>query len=326
MVSSGCKISIIIRSYNEQEGIERLFRGIFEQTVRNAEIILVDSGSTDATLSIAAQFPVTILHISPEDFSFGRSLNLGCEAATGEYIVIASAHVYPVYRNWLEQMLMPFTDAKTALVYGKQRGNNVTKFSERQIFAQWFGEKSNFRQSHPFCNNANAAIRRSVWARMPYDETLTGLEDLSWALKISELGYRIAYNADAEVCHAHDETWGRVYQRYRREAISMKRIFPGEYFNIWDFLRLFGGNVASDYYHAWHDRLLRRNILSIFLFRFMQFCGTYRGFCQHGPVSKELRQKFYYPKELARKTKSANTQVSDDNSIDYSKVWDRINL
>ncbi len=55
-----------------------------EQTIKEVDIILVDSGSTDATVAIASQFPVTILHIDPEDFSFGRSLNLGCAAAKKE--------------------------------------------------------------------------------------------------------------------------------------------------------------------------------------------------------------------------------------------------
>ena len=89
--------SIVIRSYNEERHIGRLLAGIMEQTVKDVDIILVDSGSTDATVAIASQFPVTILHIDPEDFSFGRSLNLGCAAAKKDVIVLASAHVYPVY-------------------------------------------------------------------------------------------------------------------------------------------------------------------------------------------------------------------------------------
>ena len=40
--------SIIIRAYNEEEHIGRLLQGITEQTVRDVQVILVDSGSTDA--------------------------------------------------------------------------------------------------------------------------------------------------------------------------------------------------------------------------------------------------------------------------------------
>ena len=64
-------------------------------------------------------------------------------------------------------------------------------------------EQSDLNQDHPFCNNANAAIRRSVWERFRYDETLTGLEDLAWARQVISAGFRIAYKADAEVVHVH---------------------------------------------------------------------------------------------------------------------------
>lgn len=310
-------ISIIIRCYNEEEHIGRLLSGIMQQTVQDVEIIIVDSGSTDATLSIASRYPVKICSIKPEAFSFGRSLNLGCQAATAEFIVLASAHVYPVYKDWLKHLLAPFTEPQIALVYGKQRGNEITKYSEHQIFAKWFPDESNLNQNHPFCNNANAAIRRSLWEQQPYDETLTGLEDLDWAKRVMALGYKIAYVAEAEIVHVHNETPRRLYNRYRREAIALKHSFPQEQFHFWDFIRLLFTNISNDYYHAWHDSLLAQNFLAIPLFRLMQLWGTYQGFAQHGPLTSQLKQTFYYPRG---RTRLSNTTSVDSNrgKIDYT--------
>lgn len=310
------KASIVIRCYNEGQHIEKLLKGILEQTIDDLEIILVDSGSTDRTIEIASRYPVKIISIAPEDFSFGRALNLGCKEAQGEFIVIASAHVYPVYRDWLEHLLAPFKNSKIALVYGKQQGNEVTKYSEHQIFAKWFPNRSNLNQEHPFCNNANAAIRRSVWQKLPYNDTLTGLEDLDWAKRARQLGYQIAYAADAAIVHVHDEPVTRIYNRYRREAIALKNIFPQEQFRFPDFLRLFVGNVISDCFHAWHDRRLLQEIRSIFSFRLMQFWGTYQGF--HDRVSSQLKQTFYYPNELIRSQTGGDRQ--QDRIIDYHRL------
>lgn len=311
--------SVIIRCYNEERHIGRLLSGIVQQTIQDVEIIVVDSGSTDATLSIASRYPVKILSIRPEEFSFGRSLNIGCRAARGEFIVVASAHVYPVYKDWLEQLLAPFSDSRIALVYGKQRGDEITKYSEHQVFARWFPEEANLHQDHPFCNNANAAIRRSLWEQLPYDETLTGLEDLDWSKRVMQLGYKIAYAAEAEIVHVHDETPKRIYNRYRREAIAFKRIFPQEHFNLWDFARLFTANMISDYYHAWHDRVLWSNLVSIPVFRLMQFWGTYQGFVQRGPLTSQLKQTFYYPNGLAR-SRSAVTRPEARRRIKYASI------
>lgn len=310
-----CTVSIIVRCYNEEQHIGKLLSGVMQQTYQNFEIILVDSGSTDATLSIASRYPVKVISITPEEFSFGRSLNLGCEAAQGEYLVMVSAHVYPVHKDWLEQLLKPFNLPQVALVYGKQRGNQITKYSEHQIFSKWFPEESNYHQQHPFCNNANAAVRRSLWQDHPYDEQLTGLEDLAWSKQITELGYCVAYAAEAEIIHVHDESYRRIYNRYRREAIAFKRIFSQEQFNLVDFVRLVVTNVIADYYHAFHDRALLNNLLSIPLFRLMQFWGTYQGFRHHGLVLRQLRNTFYYPRALQRLTNSTGQR----EAVDYTQ-------
>lgn len=311
------RISIIIRCRNEEGHIGRLLTGIMEQTLQGVEVLIVDSGSTDATLSIASRYPVRILHISPAEFSFGRSLNTGCQAASGDFVIIASAHVYPVYKDWLEKLLAPFSEPQVALVYGKQRGSETTKYSEHQVFAKWFPDQSNLLQNNPFCNNANAAIRRSVWQQLPYDESITGLEDICWAGGAMGRGYRIAYAADAEVIHIHDESYGQIYNRYRREAIAMKRIFPQEHFSLVNFLRLFVSNTLSDWQHARRDHALRENWLPIVLFRLMQFWGTYRGYKQHSPVTQQLRQKFYYPNTGPREHPGLK-ELESERRIEYS--------
>ena len=312
--------SIVVRCYNEEQHIGRLLSGLMQQTIQeNLEIVVVDSGSTDATVAIASRYPIKLVTIRPEDFSFGRSLNLGCQHATGEFIAIASAHVYPVYKDWLEQLLKPFETPDIALVYGKQRGNEITKYSEHQLFASWFREESQPRQRHPFCNNANAAIRRSLWEQLPYDEALTGLEDLDWAKRVMQRGYHIAYNADAEIIHVHEETPRRIYNRYRREAIALKQISPQESFNLWDFIRLFISNTFSDYFHAFHDRVLGENLADIPLFRFMQFWGTYNGFSRHTPITSQLKQAFYYPRGLKRVVSAPPDKSSTKVAIDYTQ-------
>jgi glycosyltransferase involved in cell wall biosynthesis len=290
-----------------------------QQTIQEREIIVVDSGSTDATVPIASRYPVQIVSIRPEQFSFGYSLNEGIRVASGEFIVLASAHIYPVYKDWIAYLLAPFADSLVALVYGKQRGNEVTKYSEHRVFARWFPEQSCNQQQTPFCNNANAAIRRSVWAQVPYDETLTGLEDIDWARRTMQMGYKIAYVAEAEIVHVHDETPKRIYNRYRREALALKRIFPQEQFGLRDFVRLFLANVISDYVHAWHDRMLWRNLRDILMFRLMQFWGTYRGFAQQGSMTSQLKQTFYYPNGLRRKSVSAS-RPSPERVIKYSHI------
>lgn len=289
------RVSLIIRCYNEAKHIGRLLVGIERQGFRDVEIIIVDSGSTDATLDIAAHFPVKILHIPSERFSFGRSLNMGCAAATGDILVIASAHVYPTHADWLDRLVAPFDDPNVAIVYGGQRGDERTRYSEHRLFESWFPDRPDPDQQHPFCNNANAAIRRSFWLERPYDEVLTGLEDLEWATHMRHLGRRIVYDPAACVIHVHEETPDRVLKRYQREAIALRAIMPELRFGFADFLRLLTANIASDLWNALREGRLPGVAWEILWFRFMQFRGTWRGHRLQGDVPQALKRTFFYP-------------------------------
>ena len=311
--------SIIIRSYNEERHIGRLIDGILTQELNDSieiEIILVDSGSTDSTVSIAKHMGATVVALSKEEFSFGRALNAGCEKARGEILLFASAHIYPIYTDWVNKMVLGFKKDDIAIVYGRQVGGNKSKFSEKQIFLKWFPKESTFNQKTPFCNNANCAIRKELWSKYPYDEKLTGLEDLWWAKRIMEQGYKIVYLADAVIAHIHEETPQKTLNRYRREAIAFKQIYPKEHFGFLDFFRLTVFNIISDLFYATKERLLIKQSLGIIIFRVMQFYGTFQGHKQKGEVSKELRNRFYYPHRFV-KNKKAEELNTESKKIIY---------
>ena len=310
--------SVIIRCFNEERHIGRLLSGLLNQTQRPDQIILVDSGSSDSTLEIASLFPVEVHTIDPKEFSLGRSLNTGCRAAVGEILLITSAHVHPVYDSWLVELVAPLSDPSVALAYGRQVGDERTKYSEHRVMAKWFGLQSEVRQDHAFCNNANAAVRRSEWEAHPYNEDLTGLEDVDWAKRAIERGRSIAYVSEAPVVHAHDETWRQLINRYRREAIAHRRIYHEHHMSGVEAIRLAVANIASDYVHATRDRVLLKNLAAIPAFRVAQFWGTYRGFAQRGEASAALRRHFYYPHGW-RRQKGAGTP-RNARPIDYEEA------
>jgi GT2 family glycosyltransferase len=244
-----------------------LLEGVSRQTLRDVQVILVDSGSTDSTVAIASRYGAKIVHIDP------------------------------------------LRHGQAGLSYGKQRGGAATQFSEHQVFARWYPDQAQPRQAHPFCNNANAAIPRALWEQHPYDELLPGLEDLAWARWAFEQGQAVAYVPEAEVIHLHQETPRGVYNRYRREGMAFKQIYPQEHFRFWDFLRLFGGNAASDCRQAVRQKCLGAAWRSILWFRWMQFWGTYQGYRQTGPLTWQLKQAFYYPGQPDRAATPARRPV-----------------
>lgn len=293
-------MSLVVRALNEADHIGALLSAAQQQTRPPDEMVLVDSGSTDETVAIAERHGARIVHIAPEEFSFGRALNVGCRHATGDIIVFASAHVYPCDEKWLERLTHPFTDEEVALSYGGQTGDERTQFSEQRLLEQWFPSESDPDQRHPFCNNANCAVRASVWEELPYDEELTGLEDLDWAYRALRQGHRLAYVADARVVHVHEESFQQTINRYRREAIAHRRIFDEQSIGRLEAIWLFFAHVSRDYAAAARDGKLLQNLVAVPRFRCAQFWGTYQGFSQKGDVTTALKRRFYYPNGFAR--------------------------
>jgi len=259
------------------------------------ETIIVDSGSTDNTLDIAKEFNCKVVHLARESFSFGRSLNVGCEAATGQLLVFISGHCVPVDNLWLKKLVHPFNDVVTAISYGRQVGGPESKFSEHCLFQKYFPPHLQTGQSHYFCNNANSALRKEYWQEQKFDESLTGLEDMLLAKQFTQRNLNVQYVPEAAVYHFHHERWRQVKRRYEREAIALREIMPEIQVHWHDAFRYFCAGVLGDWSRAIQQKVYLRNFLQVIAFRFCQYYGTWRGFHAHRNLSKREKDRYFYP-------------------------------
>ena len=114
-------------------------------------------------------------HIKNE-FTFGKSLNLGFSKTSGNLIVSLSATAFKKYL-WLKSIVDSFNDQNVGIVYGSQSPHPETRHSEASVQKSWFSGNSRIRKDI-FLNNGNAAYRKKVWLENKFDEKLTGLEDI----------------------------------------------------------------------------------------------------------------------------------------------------
>lgn len=291
-------VSVVVRTYNEQKYLGQLLDGIARQDVAgiDVEVVVVDSGSSDETLEIARQHGARIVHINKDDFTFGRSLNVGCEAANGDFLVVVSGHCIPESKGWIAGLIAPLISGEASYSYGRQLGWSSSRFSEHQIFAKYYPDVDKLQDGDFFCNNANSALPKSVWREFRFDESLTGLEDMELGLRLVRSSRKIAYVASAAVYHVHEESWPRIRLRYEREAIALQSIMPQVHVGLIDFLRYYFSAVLFDFSVALQQRRLTRMAYEIVRFRFCQFWGTYRGNQEHRKVSSKMKERYFYPK------------------------------
>lgn len=291
-------VSVVIRTLNEERHLEELLASVQSQKsdLFDVEVVIVDSGSTDRTLDIANNYRSRVTFIKKEDFTFGRSLNVGCEFADGKYLIFISGHCVPTDASWLHNLVLPLYNKDCSYSYGRQEARDTTKYSEKQLFSKYFPEKTSIPQAGFFCNNANAALTKTVWEEFYFDEELTGCEDMYLAKQLVSAGFKIGYVANASVYHIHDESWRQVRTRYEREAVAFQKIMPEVHLTKLDVLKCFSAGVLQDTLSAFKDKCLFLNLKSIIRFRWAQYAGAYIGNHSTRKVSREVKERYFYPR------------------------------
>jgi glycosyltransferase involved in cell wall biosynthesis len=97
-----CELSIVIKALNEEKNIERTLRSVLLASRDiDAEIILADSLSSDATIEIAKQFPIMIVQLEhANERCCGIGAQLGYQYAKGVYVLVIDGDM-EVEREWL---------------------------------------------------------------------------------------------------------------------------------------------------------------------------------------------------------------------------------
>ena len=195
------KVSIIIRTKNEEKWIESCLKSIFNQSFKKFEVILVDNESTDQTVKIAKKFKIKILKIS--NFKPGLAINAGIRKSSGNIIVCISGHCIPVNNSWLKNLIKDLNKKKVAGVYGRQEPLSFSSDLDKRDLINTFGLDKKIQTKDTFFHNANSAFRKDVWKKFPFDEDVTNIEDRVWGQKVIESGYKIIYEPKANVFHYH---------------------------------------------------------------------------------------------------------------------------
>jgi len=292
----GLTVSIVIRTLNEERYLPSLLEAIHcQKESPPLEVIVVDSGSTDQTLNIARLNNCKIVHIPRRDFSFGRSLNIGCQSAQGIFLVLISGHCVPASLYWLASLIAPLRNNQVDFIYGRQIGGPSTHWSESRIFSKYYPSVSNIPQQSFFCNNANSALTTECWAKYKFDEGLTGLEDLHLSKRLVSDGGKVGYTADAPVFHYHHETWSQVKKRFEREAFALQKICPELVVPRHDLAYYLAAAILGDINQALKTDKKLYHVYTAIRYRISQYWGTWCGQDAHLRLTKKLRDSYYYP-------------------------------
>lgn len=229
-------ISIIIRTRNEERWISQSLKQIAAQTLRDYEVVLVDNRSIDKTVQRARHIFPQLIHVDIEEYLPGLAINEGIRASSGELIVCLSAHCIPCDCTWLENLARNFKEPSVAGVYGRQVPMNFSSPHDKRDLMVTFGLDRRVQRKDFFFHNANSMFRRDIWERIPFDESVTNIEDRIWGKSVIEAGHSLVYEPDAPVWHYHGihqngdrdrcENVVRIMESMEDDGVQAGALFP----------------------------------------------------------------------------------------------------
>lgn len=226
--------SVIVRAKNEAATIAAALSSLRDQTV-DVEIVVVDSGSTDGTLEIARRWCDQLIEIPPEEFSFGRALNLGAEAASAPIHFALSAHCVAPREDWIERSLRHYERSDIAAT------NGALLYPDRRPLRETFHQDAETARRFPlwgFSNHA-ASWRAEVWEVHRFNEAMVACEDKEWSWRVLADGWLIAYDPLLCISTAHRERSGvrSFFNRTERESRELATYGAFPEFGVRDALR-----------------------------------------------------------------------------------------
>jgi rhamnosyltransferase len=229
-------ISIVIPVKNGGDGLVRCLDAIREQIIgEEIEIVVVDSGSTDGSVTVARAHGAVVFEIPPHEFTHGASRNLGASRARGELLVFISQDAFPVGKRWAERLTQPLReDPDVAGVYGGQLPHPTASPPERYFLGFLYGQtprrqraarREELSMETTLFSNVNAAMPRAIWERFPFVEDIVMSEDQEWSRRVLLEGYSVAYEPEAAVRHSHDYTLAAAFRRFFDSGASAERAY-----------------------------------------------------------------------------------------------------
>lgn len=240
------KVSVVTVCYNSERTIEQAILSVLNQSYHNIEYIIIDGGSTDATVDIIKKYEhrLAYWHSEPDDGIYD-AMNKGIRKADGELLAFLNSDDYYFSNDSLQIMVGHFNKNRSADIiagrialinsYGIRYGysnsaDNLEEIAYRMIFdhpamlvkRELFILDGLFDISYKIAADYEWSLREYGKGRniLPVSTVVTAFRtcglssELTYAL--AEEVYQIGLNSNLpELLHKYQSTMEEIYQAGR---------------------------------------------------------------------------------------------------------------
>lgn len=209
------KASVVVTVKDEEESISHLLDGLFDQTKKVDEIVIVDGGSRDKTVSIIKHYQKRFgkIKILEEKCSRSKGRNLGIEIARNEIIALTDAGCIPK-KDWLKKITSPFLVLQVDVVAGFYE--MVAKSNFQKALSIFLGVTPRRFNANFLPSARSMAFRKKVWEELGgFPEKMKNTaEDTLFNIKILMANKKMARVKNARVEWGMPETIKKAFDKF----------------------------------------------------------------------------------------------------------------
>jgi len=262
-------VSIIIPHFNNYSIIEECIYSIRNIKYNNIEIIVIDNGSTDNSISkVQSQFPDVVIYQSGKNLGYAGGCNLGAEISKGEYLFFLNndtihesdcldylvdtlknnpniASVQPKIKNYNQKNMFDYAGASGGFI-----DFFVYPFCRGRIFNTIEDDKDQYNDSIKvfWTSGTGFLTRKEIFSKLKgFDEKLfSHMEEIDYCWKCYLAGYKCYVNPKAVIYHHGGKTlnYKSAFKTYLNHRNSMILLLTN--YNIWLSLLLFPMRVIFE--------------------------------------------------------------------------------
>ena len=227
-------VSVIIPTLDAEKYLPDILSALETQSYPVSEIIIVDSASSDKTVSICeSNQNVKLIQIKREDFDHGKTRDMALRESSGDIVIFMTQDAIPTDKSFIGNLIEPLHDPKMAVSVGRQVPKQNAEKTEKLVRNFNYPPESYIRSEADissmgikafFSSNSCAAYRKDIYMKLGgFDYPVKTNEDMFYAAKALHSGYCVAYTAGAQVYHSHNFTLKEQYRRNYLQGYEIER-------------------------------------------------------------------------------------------------------
>ena len=245
---SSLHVSVIIPAYNAEACIQRAVSSVLNQTIRPAEVLVVDDGSTDGTADRIRQCCEGVKYFHQENCGPSGTRNRGIDESTAEWVAFIDTddEWLPHFLETHEQLLRKYPGSMWSFCNFERAGDGVPckghvqeRVSVREGMIHYFQA----RLRRVSLQTSGFLVHRSVFEKVgKFKPHLRWSEDLDLWARIAMRYPTVAYSPT--VCYRY---WRDNPQSLTRLEYSRDPVVEGILENV-ELARSLGEDVFAAYY------------------------------------------------------------------------------